>query len=67
MSAKSLCAMLITRSLKDLTEEEEEIVADYLHDMGVSVRCDAGFNVRQTVGKIDGQRIGQESPYNRFR
>lgn len=41
MSAKELCAMLITRSLKDLTEDEEEIVVDYLEDMGISVDLDA--------------------------
>lgn len=41
MSAKSLCAMLITRSLKDLTEDEEEVVVDYLTDLGIDVDADA--------------------------
>ncbi len=41
MSAKSLCAMLITRSLKDLTADEEEIVVDYLTDLGIDVDADA--------------------------
>lgn len=39
-SAKELCALLITRGLKDLGEEEEEIVVDYLEDIGVEVDLD---------------------------
>lgn len=38
--AKELCAMLITRSLANLTEEEEDIVVDYLEDLGISVDID---------------------------
>lgn len=37
MSAKELCAMLITRSLKDLNDDEEEIVVDYLESIGIEV------------------------------
>lgn len=40
MSAKQLCAMLITRSLKDLSEEEEEIVVDYMDKLGIEVDLD---------------------------
>jgi len=39
-SAKELCAILITRSLKDLNEDEEEIVVDYLEDIGIDVDLD---------------------------
>lgn len=39
-SAKELCAMLITRSLGNLDEDEEEIVVDYLEDLGISVDID---------------------------
>ena len=34
-NAKELCAMLITRSLKDLNEDEEEIVVDYLEKLRI--------------------------------
>lgn len=34
-NAKELCAMLITRSLQDLTEDEEEIVVDYLEKLRI--------------------------------
>ena len=37
-SAKELCAMLITRALKDLNEDEEEIVVDYLEKIGVKTK-----------------------------
>ena len=37
-NAKELCAMLITRSLKDLTEDEEEIVVDYLEDLKIKTK-----------------------------
>jgi hypothetical protein len=37
-SAKELCALLITRGLKDLNEDEEEVVVDYLEDIGVKVK-----------------------------
>jgi len=40
-SAKELCALLITRGLKDLGEDEEEIVVDYLEDIGIEVDLDA--------------------------
>jgi len=39
-NAKELCAMLITRSLKDLNEDEEEIVVDYLEDLGIETDLD---------------------------
>ena len=39
-SAKELCALLITRALKDLGEEEEEVVVDYLESIGVDVDLD---------------------------
>lgn len=39
-SAKELCAMLITRALKDLNEDEEEIVVDYLERLKVDVDID---------------------------
>lgn len=37
-SAKELCAMLITRALKDLDEDEEEIVVDYLEKIGIKTK-----------------------------
>jgi len=40
-SAKELCALLITRGLKELGEEEEEVVVDYLEDIGIEVDLDA--------------------------
>lgn len=40
MSAKELCAMLITRSLKDLNDDEENIVVDYLEQIGIEVDLD---------------------------
>lgn len=40
MSAKELCALLITKSLKNLNEDEEEIVIDYLTDLGYDVDID---------------------------
>ena len=37
-NAKELCAMLITRSLKDLNEVEEEIVVDYLEKLRIKTK-----------------------------
>lgn len=39
-SAKELCALLITRGIRDLSEEEEEVVVDYLEDVGIKVDLD---------------------------
>ena len=39
-SAKELCAMLITRSLKGLNEEEEDVLIDYMYDIGIEVEVD---------------------------
>jgi len=39
-SAKELCAMLITRGISTLTEDEEDVVVDYLEDIGVEVELD---------------------------
>ena len=39
-SAKELCAMLITRGIKTLTEDEEDVVVDYLDDLGVEAELD---------------------------
>jgi len=41
-NAKELCAMLITRSLKDLNEEEEEIVVDYLEKLKIKTKLSMG-------------------------
>ena len=41
-NAKELCAMLITRSLKDLNEDEEEIVVDYLETLKVKTKLSMG-------------------------
>ncbi len=40
-NAKELCAMLITRQLKTLSEDEEDVVVDYLDDLGIDVDIDA--------------------------
>ena len=40
MNAKELCGMLITRSIKDLDEDEEDIVVDYLEKLGIDVDID---------------------------
>jgi len=37
-NAKELCAMLITRSLKDLNDDEEEIVVDYLESLKIKTK-----------------------------
>lgn len=39
-SAKELCAMLLKRSLKELNEDEEEVVVDYLEELGIEVDLD---------------------------
>ena len=39
-NAKELCAMLITRSLQDLTEDEEEVVVDYLEKLRIRTTVD---------------------------
>lgn len=39
-SGKELCSMLITRGIKTLSEEEEEVVVDFLDDLGVDVELD---------------------------
>ncbi len=39
-SAKELCSLLITRGLSELTDEEEEIVVDYLENIGIEVELD---------------------------
>jgi len=39
-SAKELCAMLITKGLKTLTDDEEEVVVDYLDDLGIETTLD---------------------------
>lgn len=40
MSAKQLCASLITRALKSLDEDQEEVVVDYLSSLGIDVDVD---------------------------
>ena len=40
MSAKELCAMLITRGVKNLTDEEEDVVVDYLESLGIQTNID---------------------------
>lgn len=40
MNAKELCAKLILKSLKNLSEEEEEFVFDYLYDLGYDLDAD---------------------------
>lgn len=42
-NAKELCAMLITRSLKDLNDEEEEIVVDYLEKLKIKTKLSMGL------------------------
>jgi hypothetical protein len=37
-NAKELCAMLITRALKDLNDDEEEIVVDYLEKLRIKTK-----------------------------
>ena len=39
-SAKELCAMLITRGINTLNEEEADVVVDYLEEVGVEVELD---------------------------
>lgn len=39
-SAKELCAMLITRGIKTLSEDEEDVVVDYLSDLGIDADID---------------------------
>ena len=39
-SAKKICSMLITRQLTQLSEDEEEIVIDYLEELGVETSID---------------------------
>lgn len=39
-SAKELCAMLITRGIKTLSEDEEDVVIDYLDDIGIETLID---------------------------
>jgi len=60
-SAKYLCAALITRSIQDLSEEEEEIIVDYLTDLGYDVDLDTkprklceillGDSMKKNIGK----------------
>jgi hypothetical protein len=39
-SAQELCALLITKGIKNLSDDEEEIVVDYLDSIGVEVSLD---------------------------
>jgi len=39
-TAKELCGLLITRGLASLTEDEEDVVVDYLEDIGIEVDLD---------------------------
>jgi len=39
-SAQELCALLITRGVKSLSDDEEEIVVDYLDSIGIEVSLD---------------------------
>ena len=39
-SAKELCSMLITRKLQELDEEEEDVVVNFLEDLGIEVELD---------------------------
>ena len=63
MSAKQLCAQLVTRALQDLTEEEEEVVVDYLESARISVDLDANprelctLLLEKTMQKDIGRRV----------
>jgi hypothetical protein len=39
-NAKELCSLLITRGIKNLSEDEEDIVVDYLDSIGIDVSID---------------------------
>lgn len=68
MSARSLCAMLITRSLKDLTMEEEEIVVDYLSDLGIDVDADATPKTMcvELLEKLMQKELGKKVPLTAY-
>ena len=40
MSAKELCALLITRQLENVNEEQEDLIVDYLDELGIDVDID---------------------------
>lgn len=39
-NAAEVCARLLTRALKELTEEQEELVTDYLYSIGINIEAD---------------------------
>lgn len=67
-SAKDLCAMLITRSLKSLNDDEEEAVADYLDSIGVEV--DLGMKPRDMcellLEKTMEKELGKKVPVTAY-
>ena len=67
-SAKELCAMLITRSLKELTEEEEDVVVDYLEDIGIDVDLDTKSKelCLMLLEKSMEQEIGRKVPISAY-
>ena len=68
MSAKSLCAMLITRSLKDLTDDEEEVVVDYLSDLGIDVDADASPKSMcvELLERLMAKELGKKVPLTAY-
>ena len=68
MSAKKLCSMLITRSLKDLNDDEEEIVVDYLESLGIRVKLDMSQKeiCVSLLEKLMEKELGRRVPMTAF-
>lgn len=66
--AKELCAMLVTRALKDLDEDEEEIVVDYLNDLNIDVDIDTKPRemCRLLLEKTMEQELGKKVPLSAY-
>lgn len=60
--------MLITRSLKDLTEDEEEVVVDYLTNLGIDVDADASPKSMcvELLERLMAKELGKKVPLTAY-
>ena len=66
--AKELCAILITKQLQELNEEETDIVVDYLEDIGIEVDIDMDdkFLCRSLLEKAMQDELGRPVPISAY-
>lgn len=67
-TAKELCALLITKQLKELNEDESDVVVDYLEDIGIEVDIDTSDNTlcRSLLDRVMQDELGRSVPISAY-